>query len=151
MHCVTEGRSVPRLLARLFEQTWPGHSSSICWSSSSSSSFPSEAPEAPEAPRRAAMFSCRAAWQRCGPLARRTAYRSPRNGEFHQAADTTQTTLYYIMYVFERAVVFDLCWVHSVLMWISLHGCTPRLERDNGCLCFVKVRKIFDWSQSEKL
>ncbi|XP_075872721.1 uncharacterized protein mgarpa isoform X49 [Nelusetta ayraudi] len=25
------------------------------------------------------MFSCRAAWQRCGPLARRAAYRSPRD------------------------------------------------------------------------
>lgn len=29
----------------------------------------------------AAMFSCRAAWQRCGPLARRAAYRLPLDGE----------------------------------------------------------------------
>lgn len=36
--------------------------------------------------QRAAMFSCRAAWQRCGPLARRAAYRLPRNGEFAKAA-----------------------------------------------------------------
>uniref|UniRef100_A0A3B5BJ00 Uncharacterized protein n=1 Tax=Stegastes partitus TaxID=144197 RepID=A0A3B5BJ00_9TELE len=27
------------------------------------------------------MFSCRAAWQRCGPLARRAAYRLPQDGE----------------------------------------------------------------------
>lgn len=29
----------------------------------------------------AAMFSCRTAWQRCGPLARRAAYRLPQDGE----------------------------------------------------------------------
>lgn len=90
-------------------------------------------------PRRAAMFSCRAAWQRCGPLARRAAYRLPRNGEFHQAADrpnnTTQTTEYYTMYVFERGlslwlVLSTLCphvdfsaWLHSQVwtwQWLPL-------------------------------
>uniref|UniRef100_A0A3Q1HQC3 Uncharacterized protein n=1 Tax=Acanthochromis polyacanthus TaxID=80966 RepID=A0A3Q1HQC3_9TELE len=29
------------------------------------------------------MFSCRAAWQRCGPLVRRAAYRLPQDGECH--------------------------------------------------------------------
>lgn len=41
--------------------------------------FSSEWKEAPGSVT--AMFSCRAAWQRCGPLARRAAFRSPRDGE----------------------------------------------------------------------
>uniref|UniRef100_A0A3Q3VSU5 Uncharacterized protein n=1 Tax=Mola mola TaxID=94237 RepID=A0A3Q3VSU5_MOLML len=32
------------------------------------------------------MFSFRAAWQRCGPLARRAAYMLPRDGEFNVTA-----------------------------------------------------------------
>lgn len=32
------------------------------------------------------MFSCRAAWQRCGPLARKAAYGLSRDGEFPKAA-----------------------------------------------------------------
>ncbi|KAJ0049995.1 hypothetical protein NL108_009954 [Boleophthalmus pectinirostris] len=30
------------------------------------------------------MFSCRAAWQRCGPVARRAAYSLPRHGVQHR-------------------------------------------------------------------
>ena len=37
------------------------------------------------------MFSCRAAWQRCGPLARRAAYRLQRDGEFHPRPPHTHT------------------------------------------------------------
>lgn len=53
--------------------------------------------------QRAAMFSCRAAWQRCGPLARRAACRLPRNGKFRKAAFTRRR----VQIVFSQCHLFD--------------------------------------------
>ncbi|MEQ2289655.1 hypothetical protein AMECASPLE_035438 [Ameca splendens] len=57
-----------RLLARFWDYTTPCVASTL---------HLLKLQRSRRSPRRAAMFSCRAAWQRCGPLARRAAYRLP--------------------------------------------------------------------------
>lgn len=84
--------------------------------------------------RNAAMFSCRAAWQRCGPLVRRAAY-LPRGGECTirpECIETQHKVEYISITVCLCACVFSLTWCrplraavieHDVLSLI--HSCTP--------------------------
>lgn len=99
----TVGRSGLRLSARCWDYTTP------CF-------FHSALTEA------AAMFSCRAAWQRCGPLARRAAYRLPLDGEFTEQlwmsvfSPQCASVMYCLL-----SVVTDVIG-HTVLMRMSIPG-----------------------------
>uniref|UniRef100_A0A3B5M4D5 Uncharacterized protein n=1 Tax=Xiphophorus couchianus TaxID=32473 RepID=A0A3B5M4D5_9TELE len=77
------------------------------------------------------MFSCRAAWQRCGPLARTAAYRLPLDGEFHQRA------------------ALDVCLLSTVCVGDVLSGyktVTSDRDRYNDRISQLRARPKAEWT-----
>lgn len=123
IYCATEAISGLRLLARFSNQTRPDQP------------FIQrllKLQHSHRSPRRAAMFSCRAAWQRCGPVARRAAYRLPRDGEFHQPGIVIKYNLSYT----KNLLVFPTSPCLTLKVTCSLCHLSPlHLNRWSSTLC----------------
>lgn len=82
----------------------------------------------------AAMFSCRAAWQRCGPLARRAAYRLPLDGE--SSVYPEKCAWLVCVYTICLAVTYGR--VHSVPRSVS------------ACITYSKSESLHVWRSDER-